>query len=94
MFDIQTGDLVVSCSEEADDSTFLNDIVVQDDLAFITDSFSNQLWQMNITAAVAGECDITLHEMLPVESFVLEEEFMSNGKLKMLSVLCEFKFHL
>ena len=78
VFNATTGDLVATCVDEA--GGLMNDVAVVDDLAFVTNSFVNNIWQINITeVAQEGVCNVTTIDLFPEENFVTENQPESNG---------------
>ena len=48
VYDTESGDFVTSVENELAPNTFLNDIAIVDDIAYVTDSFNPILWQVTL----------------------------------------------
>jgi len=81
IYDPTTSDLVTTCKPSSDVEVGLfNDIDVVGDVAYVTDSTQNRLWDFNIHQAIEGDCVLEYQE-LNEEIFLGVEDTLirSNG---------------
>jgi hypothetical protein len=82
VFDLASGDLIVSCAP-ADDhvASFLNDVTVLDGIAYLTDSEVNRIMTVDVAEALQGNCVVSSIET-PDYFIALEPghvDFRANG---------------
>jgi hypothetical protein len=63
LYDVNTGESLVACQPLSVNETglgaFINDVTIVDDVAYLTNSFSNQLMVMSLPEARNGFCEIS-----------------------------------
>jgi hypothetical protein len=84
VFDLASGDLIVSCAP-ADDhvASFLNDVTVLDGIAYVSDSEVNRIMTVDVAEAVLGNCVVGFIET-PDDIFTAlvpgPSDFRANGR--------------
>ena len=63
VYSVATGEPVVSCApldvNETGHGAFINDVTIVNDIAYITDSFSQKLMVLDVASALDGNCTVT-----------------------------------
>ena len=77
VYDAATGEEVAKCGAPSG-AGFANDVVVVDGKAYSTDSLVNTILEIDVDAALNGECDVR-ELALPVDAFFEAEGFRANG---------------
>lgn len=96
VFDIDTGDLIVTCFPP-DGYLLVNDVIVKDGYVYATDTFFPAVLRFHAEALLAGKCVMDTIPLEPAEKFTADVEndiLASNGIIayKKGFLICTFGF--
>lgn len=71
VYDAETGDEIAACAPlRSNDDSFMNEVTIKDDKAYVVDSGINELMVVDAEAAIKGDCKVTSISLPDVSDFV------------------------